>query len=278
MSESFDLKDREFRFLAKFLNEKTGIVLGDNKRPMMNSRLSRRLRALKLQNYKQYCDFIVTPEGETEMPHMVNAITTNLTKFFREKHHFEYLKNTQIPKILASQRGGSRLRIWSAGCSSGEEPYSIAMTLRETLKNIDGTDTKILATDLDTNMVSHASQGLYKIGRTVEEGLTKRQLKEYTDAKVINGNDHIQMKNNVRKLITFKQLNLLHPFPMKGPFDVVFCRNVVIYFDKDTQRTLFKKMAQLMPLGSILCIGHSENLSGVSDDFKLIGQTIYERV
>ena len=273
-----DLGNREFKFLTQFVYEKTGIVLGENKRPMLNSRLSRRLRALNISTYKEYCEYIQADHGEDEIPHMVNAVTTNLTKFFREKHHFDYLSDEYLPKILANKKGRPRVRIWSAGCSSGEEPYSIAMTLRKAIPSIDATNTKILATDLDTNMVNHGSNGLYKFGRTVEEGITKAQLVDFTDTVMQDDERHIQMKNNVRRLITFKQLNLLDEWPMRGPFDAVFCRNVVIYFDKDTQRVLFKKMARLMEPGSILFIGHSENLHGVSDDFKLIGQTIYQRV
>lgn len=259
------LTDKHFVEISKQVYELTGIVLKPEKKPMVHSRLSRRLKALNFLKYDDYLDYLNGPKREQELPHLITAITTNLTKFFRENHHFEHLKEVALPAL----RGKDRIRIWSAGCSTGEEPYSIAMTVKET-PNVSIYNLKILATDIDTQVVSHASQGLYQKA----DGISSSLKDKYCTPK----EGGVCMSNELKSLITFKQLNLLGPWPMNGPFDIVFCRNTVIYFDKPTQQKLFKKMADVMPIGTYLYIGHSENLFNVSDQFKLVGQTIYQRV
>jgi chemotaxis protein methyltransferase CheR len=265
----FAFSDRDFRFLADLANKKTGIVLSDQKRNMVYSRISRRLRALGFKTFAEYCDLISGPEGDHEIGNLVNAITTNLTHFFREKHHFEHLQKEVL--LPLQQAGGKSLRIWSAGCSSGMEPYSIAMTLKFSLRNLDMWDARILATDIDTNMLDRGMKGEYS-----EE--------EYDNipppyrANIANNGDMMVIADDLKKLIAFKHLNLLEHWPMKGSFDAIFCRNVVIYFDRPTQTTLFNRMAELLPIGGWLYIGHSENLTKVTDRFELVGRTIYRRV
>lgn len=271
----FHFSDKEFRFISKLVGERTGIVLSDAKRQMVYGRLSRRLRQLKLTKFSDYCDLLVSGH-EAELIEFTNAITTNLTAFFRENHHFEYLKETVIPELIRKNASTKRIRVWSAGCSSGEEPYSIAMCLRETIPNSKSWDIKILATDLDSNMVERGKKGIYTTERV--EGLSKSRMKKWVQQGKGDNSDKVKMSNELRDIITFKELNLMDGWPMKGPFDFMFCRNVVIYFNKDTQRELFDRYADLLVPNARLFIGHSESLNKVTDRFELLGKTIYQKV
>lgn len=262
----FPFTERDFQFLARLANSKTGIVLEANKRNMIYSRLARRLRALHLTNFSDYCRLLETNAGESEMVHLVNAITTNLTHFFRESHHFDHLK-----KHLTSLKK-TRIRIWSAGCSSGMEPYSIAMTAKEALESRK-CDIKILATDIDTNMLDRGRKGEY-----ADDEYKNIPMRYHNDVTTDDSTNTMQMDASLRNLITFNHLNLLESWPMKGPFDAIFCRNVVIYFDKATQATLFNRMATLLTDDGFLYIGHSENLNKVTNKFELIGRTIYRKL
>lgn len=271
----FHFSDKEFRFISKLVGERTGIVLSDAKRQMVYGRLSRRLRQLKLSKFSDYCD-LLTSGDEHELVEFTNAITTNLTAFFRENHHFEFLKTRVIPEVMRKNAMSKRIRVWSAGCSSGEEPYSIAMCLREMIPRNSGWDVKVLATDLDSNMVNRGKNGIYTSERV--EGLDERRLKKWVNRGKESNSDKVRMHPELREMITFKQLNLMHDWPMKGPFDFMFCRNVVIYFNKDTQRELFERYANILADNAYLFIGHSESLNKVSDRFKLLGKTIYQKV
>ena len=258
----------DFNALRALVHRVTGISLTENKRNLVYGRLSRRLRALRLCSFAAYRQLLESdPEG-AEMVEFVNAITTNLTSFFRENHHFEYLREKLLMPLSRAQHG-RRLRIWSAGCSTGEEPYSIAMSVCEVLGDNPRVDLKILATDLDSDVLNRARNGVYGDVK----GISPTLLAKYFDPK----QDKHVVKPSVAKLITFKQLNLMHELPMRGPLDVIFCRNVVIYFDKDTQRRLFLRYARLQRPGDLLFIGHSESMFKVSDAYSLIGRTIYQR-
>ena len=271
----FHFSDKEFKFISKLVGERTGIVLSDAKRQMVYGRLSRRLRQLNLKKFSEYCD-LLTSGHEGELIEFTNAITTNLTAFFRENHHFEHLKNTVLPELIRKNAHKKRMRIWSAGCSSGEEPYSIAMCVREALPKSSGWDVKILATDLDSNMVERGKKGIYTTERV--EGLTEARMKKWVKRGTGENADKVRMSQDLRDLITFKELNLMHDWPIKGPFDFMFCRNVVIYFNKDTQRELFDRYANILADDAHLYIGHSESLNTVTDRFNLLGQTIYKKV
>lgn len=267
----FAFSDRDFRFLADLANKKTGIVLSEQKRDMVYARISRRLRALGFTAFEQYCNLLQSPDGDGEIGNLVNAITTNLTHFFREKHHFEHLKKELLLPLQA--QGARKLRIWSAGCSSGMEPYSLAMTVASTLTRIDGWDARILATDIDSNMLNKGMRGEYAMDEYPNIPPACRG-----DVTCNEKQGTMQMSDELKKLIAFKHLNLLEAWPMRGPFDAIFCRNVVIYFDKPTQARLFDRMAELLEIGGWLYIGHSENLMKVTDRFELVGRTIYRRV
>lgn len=271
----FQFSDKEFKFISDLVGERTGIVLSSAKRQMVYGRLSRRLRQLKMTKFSDYCEML-TSGHEEELIEFTNAITTNLTAFFRENHHFDYLKNTVLPEVIKNNAQTKRIRIWSAGCSSGEEPYSIAMCLREALPKSTGWDVKILATDLDSNMVQRGKSGIYTAERV--EGLTPARMKKWVKKGSGENDDKVKMSDELRDLITFKELNLMEGWPIKGPFDFMFCRNVVIYFNKETQKVLFDRYADLLAPKAHLFIGHSESLNKVTDRFDLIGKTIYQKV
>ena len=273
--KEFHFSDKEFKFISKLVGERTGIVLSDAKRQMVYGRLSRRLRQLKLTKFSDYCDML-TSGHEGELIEFTNAITTNLTAFFRENHHFEHLKETVLPDLIKKNAHTKRLRIWSAGCSSGEEPYSIAMCVREVIPKSSGWDVKILATDLDSNMVQRGKDGIYTAERV--EGLTPSRMKKWVKKGTGANADKVRMSAELREMITFKELNLMEGWPIKGPFDFMFCRNVVIYFNKETQRVLFDRYADILRDDAHLYIGHSESLNKVTDRFKLLGKTIYQKV
>jgi len=272
--KEFVLSERDFNKIRTLVKDKTGINLSEGKRDMVYSRLSRRLRQLNYDSFKDYLQNLQT--DEVEIGNFINAITTNLTSFFRENHHFEYLAKTVIPSLLKSNADTGRIRIWSAGCSTGEEPYSIAMTVLDAIPDISRWDVKILATDLDTNVVAHAKAGVYAIDRVKD--LPANIKRKYFRKERGENVDTVRIAENVKQLITFKQLNLMHDWPMSGPFDLIFCRNVVIYFDKPTQRILFDRYADLLRPDGHINLGHSESLFKVSDRFKLLGNTMYQRI
>jgi chemotaxis protein methyltransferase CheR len=274
-------KEREFTFTSNFFNkirslvkEKTGIVLSEGKQDMVYGRLARRLRALDLPDFESYIKIIESGD-EDELINLVNAITTNLTSFFREEHHFGYLKNTVFPALMETNAATKKIRIWSAGCSTGEEPYSIAMTIREFFPADCGWDVKVIATDLDSNVVDTGKKGVYTLSRV--EGVSEEYKKRWMKRGKGDKSDLVKMNPELQELITFKQLNLLEGWPLKGPIDIIFCRNVVIYFDKDTQRVLFDRYANLLAADGHLFIGHSENMFNVCDRFNSLGHTIYQK-
>jgi chemotaxis protein methyltransferase CheR len=273
-AREFEFTDGDFQALRGMVKEMTGINLAESKRELVYGRVSRRLRALGLASFSSYRQLLESGDG-SELVAFCNALTTNLTSFFRESHHFDYLRDeVLIPRREAGQRG-ERMRIWSSACSSGEEPYSIAMTVAEAIPDWQRWDIKILATDLDSDILARAERGRYNAERV--KGMDPKRVSRFF-AETRDGTEPgYQIVPELAKLITFKQINLMHDLPMSGPLDVIFCRNVVIYFDKDTQRGLFSRISKLQRPGDLLMLGHSETLFKVSDDYSLIGKTIYRR-
>lgn len=271
----FSFSKEEFDKIRGIVKEHTGIVLAEGKQDMVYSRLSRRLRELRLPSFAEYLRHLKKSD-DNELLNFVNAITTNLTSFFREGHHFEYLKNELLPELMSLNQATRRIRIWSAGCSTGEEPYSIAMTIREVISEDSGWDVKILATDLDSNVLATGQKGVYPLNRV--EGVAEHYKRKWMLKGKGDSADKIKIRTNLQSMIQFKRLNLIEPWPVRGPFDFIFCRNVVIYFDKDTQRDLFYRYAEVLRPDGRLFIGHSENIFNVSDRFKLLGHTIYRRI
>ena len=273
VESEYALQDSDFRHIVKLVMDTAGIVLSEKKRAFVHGRLGRRLRILGLSDFSEYCRLLESADGESERHNLINAVTTNHTNFFREPHHFDYLAKTILPALgEARGNGPGRLRIWSAGCSTGEEPYTLAMTLRGYQPSLSGWDVKVLATDLDTNVVTHAAAGVYEAERleSIPPAYRKRYMTERTDGSAL-------MNDELRSLIMFAPLNLLETWPMRGPFDVIFCRNVVIYFDKPTQRRLFDRYADMLKPDGWLFVGHSESLMSVTNRFDLVGRTIYRR-
>jgi chemotaxis protein methyltransferase CheR len=270
----FELTDSEFKRLRELVHARTGIALSEAKRELLYGRLARRLRKLKLNSFAEYCRLVETDES-AELQELTNAITTNLTSFFREDYHFKQLSLEALPQIESKRSSARRIRLWSAGCSTGEEPYSLAIVMRETLARLAGWDIKLLATDIDSKVVATATEGVYSSDRF--KGVAPERVKSWF-REVAGRPGFLAASAELKSLITFKQLNLLDPWPVKGPFDVIFCRNVVIYFDKATQRGLFDRMADLQEPGGWLFIGHSENLLNVTRRYKLVGRTVYRRV
>jgi chemotaxis protein methyltransferase CheR len=274
----FDLTEEDFRFLARQVYDLTGIVIHERKRDMLYSRLSRRLRTLGLSSFREYCEYVSGPDRDGEIGAMINAVTTNLTHFFRESHHFDHLRDEVLPAVAAADRraGNRRLRIWSAGCSSGEEPYSIAMTVKAAPVDFSRWNARVLASDLDTDMVATAAAGRYRCADA--SGIPDELAAKYTDSVTAPGGPEVRMREALRQMIIFKQLNLMGAWPMRGPFDAIFCRNVMIYFNHPTKARLVDRFAELLRPDGWLYIGHSESLSKVSDRFQLAGRTIYRRV
>lgn len=270
----FRFSEKDFQCLRGLVRRHAGINLSEAKRDMVYSRLSRRLRALGLKRFSDYCRLIEDEDPE-ELVNFTNAITTNLTAFFREPHHFDYLAGTLLPALWAAKSDDRRLRIWSAGCSTGEEPYSIAMVVKEGLPAGETWDARILATDLDSEVLARAQAGIYAQERIA--GLPAARLRRWFLRGCGPSQEKVRVAPELQRMITFRQLNLLNAWPMKGPFDVIFCRNVVIYFDKSTQRALFDRIAGMLEIGGHLIVGHSESLYRVSDRFELIGKTIYRK-
>jgi chemotaxis protein methyltransferase CheR len=270
----FAFGNEDFEALRKLVKELTGINLSDQKRELVYGRLARRLRALHLRSFADYRDLLAS-DGGKEIAEFCNAITTNLTSFFRESHHFDYLREQVLLPRLNDRSASRRLRIWSAGCSTGEEPYSLAMTILESIPDLRTWDIKILATDLDSDVLSRARRGVYAADRVRNLG-AQRLTRFFVERRGRDGPCY-EVAPDLVSLITFKQLNLMHPLPMKGPLDAIFCRNVVIYFDKDTQRELFARVAHLQRPGNLLFLGHSESLFKVSESYSPIGKTIYRR-
>jgi chemotaxis protein methyltransferase CheR len=270
----FEFGDDDFQALRKLVREVTGISLSEQKRELVYGRLARRLRALNLRTFREYRALLSQDDGR-ELVQFCNAITTNLTAFFREPHHFEHLKKDVLGELLKKPPANRRVRIWSAGCSTGEEPYSIAMSVLEAVPDIERWDIRILATDLDSDVLEKARRGIYTADRL--QTLSPERRQRFFEPCSGTREPSFQVRPEVARLLTVKQLNLMHPFPMKGPLDVVFCRNVVIYFDKDTQRELVARLSRLQRPGDLLFLGHSETLFKVSTDYTLIGRTIYRR-
>jgi chemotaxis protein methyltransferase CheR len=271
----FDFTQADFDSLRSLVKAQSGITLGEAKRELVYGRVSRRLRALGFSAFSDYRRMLAGPEGQTEMIEFINAVTTNLTSFFRESHHFDFLRDDYLRARAADARGSRRIRIWCSAASTGEEPYSIAISIAEAIPDWDRWDIKILATDLDTNVLETCRAGEYAEDRV--RGMQKARLERFFDVAGERSDRRYRIKPELASMISFRQLNLMHPLPMKGPIDIIFCRNVIIYFDKETQRALFTRIAPLQRAGDVLILGHSESLLQVSDAWTLMGKTIYRK-
>ncbi len=266
-AREFAFSDAHFKAVRDAVRQHAGIQLSDAKRELVYGRLRKRLRALGIDSFDRYLSILSEP-GSREFTDFVNALTTNHTSFFREAHHFEYLEQLLIERLAFGQK---RFRIWSSACSTGQEPYSIAITVAKVLGRRRDVDAKILATDIDTNVLARASTGCYRADVLNEEelGYMRPHLLPQDDGGWC-------VRDELRALISFKQLNLLEPWPVHSPFDVIFCRNVVIYFDNATKLQLVDQFADLLPAHGRLFMGHAESLVNARK-LKLVGRTAYAR-
>lgn len=268
----FEYTRDDFDVLRKMSNDHSGIIVADDKFDMFYSRLSKHVRRLGLTSFADYCA-LLSGDNASEFSEFINSITTNLTAFFREMHHFDYLSGTVIPQLLKANAATRSIRIWSAGCSTGEEPYSIAMTFLDNLPR--GWDVKILATDLDTQVLLTAAKGIYSAERI--KGLPATLLQNWFMKSKPGQMELVKVKPELQSIVRFRQLNLMGDWPMRGPFDVIFCRNVLIYFDKSTKIRLARRFSEILADNSHLFIGHSESLYQLTSKFQLIGNTIYQK-
>jgi chemotaxis protein methyltransferase CheR len=275
-AQSFSITEKEFNLFRDIIYRQTGIQMTEKKRNLIVARLSKRLRALNLSNFSEYYEYLNTSfDAPDELNNLINRITTNKTDFFREKHHFDFLVNEIFPSFIDSARksGARRLRIWSAGCSSGEEPYSIAMTVADFFKDERGWDLKILATDLDTDILMKAAKGVYS-----SQQITPVPI-NYLSKYFVRTSQGYEVSPHIKAMIAFRRLNLMDPsFPMKKPFDIIFCRNVMIYFDEETRKDLVKKYYSHLSDNGYMFVGHSESLMYMKHLFKFLKHTVYIKV
>jgi chemotaxis protein methyltransferase CheR len=247
----------DFRQIAQMLHAHAGIALNEGKAALVYSRLAKRLRMLGLRSFREYCALVEGVDGVDERQAMTAALTTNVTRFYREPHHFDDLRDRVMPELAARARAGGRVRLWSAACSNGQEPYSMALTVLSALPEAAELDVRILATDIDPNMVAQGHAGVYS-----EEALEPAPATLWR--KYFDRADRGQWVAGaqLKRLVAFRELNLIGDWPMRGRFDVIFCRNVVIYFDDATQERVWSRFTPMMTPGATLYIGHSERVSG----------------
>ncbi|QTA81685.1 Chemotaxis protein methyltransferase [Desulfonema limicola] len=267
---SAELTETQFKKISQIVYQLCGINLKDGKQALVRARLMKRLRALKMNSFDEYMKYLDHDSNKKELSYMVDVMTTNKTNFFREPEHFNYLCDKILPFTKSR-----RMRFWTAACSSGEESFSLGMLLRENISDIDTRDIKILATDISMKMLDKARAAVY--GEELVRDIPPLFLQKYFNKKKQGTANVYQIKDNVRKMIQFGWLNLMDPWPMKGPFNVIFCRNVMIYFDRPTQQRLINRLWELLEPGGHLFVGHSEGLSAVSHKFHYVRPAVYKK-
>ncbi|WP_158814920.1 protein-glutamate O-methyltransferase CheR [Methylocapsa sp. S129] len=256
----FPFTNEDFNRIAVLLRRESGIHLRESKATLVYSRLAKRLRALRIESFRQYCK-LVAVDGE-ERVNMLAALTTNVTRFFREPHHFEHLKTRVLPPLLEAARQGAPVRLWSAGCSSGQEAYSIALAILSLMPDAASRDIKILATDIDPYMVAKGRVGAY--GAAELRDVPLEMKRRWFEAVPGEARGFLRVNDDLRALVAFRELNLIGDWPMRGQFHAIFCRNVVIYFEEATQSQLWSRILPLLSPGGWLYIGHSERVSGAA--------------
>lgn len=270
------LKEREFNRFSKFIYDEVGIKLPPAKKIMVEARLQKRLKALGILSFEEYADYVFSDTGKRdEIIHLIDVVTTNKTDFFREPAHFDYLVKKAIPALMESRNTGHRapLKIWSAGCSTGEEPYTMAMVLSEFETENPGFQSAILATDISTQVLAKARNAIYAEDRvdTIPLHIKKKYLLKSRDKQ----KGLIRIAPQLRSMVQFRRLNFMEDFGMKEQMDIIFCRNVIIYFDKQTQERLLNKFCKQLVKGGYLFLGHSETLNGLNVPLTPVASTVY---
>lgn len=270
------LSDKQFDYVLELIYKLTGIAMTASKRLLVERRIMSRMEALSLPTFEDYAELLKRGDP-TEVELFTNAVTTNLTSFFRENHHFDFLQKTFLPEQIKRKNNGDRkIRLWSAGCSTGEEPYSIAMALRESMPDIDAWDVKVLCTDIDSEVLAKCEAGVYTTDRV--EGMSEQRVKKWFQQGSGDQDRFVKVKPCLRDLLVFRRLNLMQQWPLSGKFDLIFCRNVMIYFDKPTQQKLVDQFSNHLVPNGYLIVGHSESLVRNTTDFELLGRTVYKKV
>lgn len=271
------LDEELFLRISEFIYQHCGINLHDGKKELVHARLSKRLRHSNFDNFYDYVEHVFNNPDDKEFSLFIDSLSTNLTSFFREEQHFDLMTGNFLPKIIKKKEkeNNFKLRLWSAGCSSGQEAYSIAMTLREAIKD-SRWDIKILATDISKTMLQAAANGLYEETKISQIPADIRN--KYFKKQITKGQKCFQASESLKSMIIFKHLNLMDEWPITGPVDFILCRNVMIYFDKPTQQKLVNKFWKLLSSGGVLFTGHSESLTGINHAFKYISPTVYMKV
>lgn len=273
--QTMAINEDDFAYIQWLISSHTGIRLADTKRDMVNSRLSKRIRVLNLNSVNDYCNYL-RRNKDTEILNLVNAITTNQTSFFREAHHFDYINNIIFPELLIRNETERRIKIWSAGCSTGEEAYTLGILANDFQVVNPGWSIQILATDIDTEVLEHAKKGVYYIDSI--KNIPKVIVKRYFLRGKNNKKDQIMVKDVLKDVIQFRKLNLIDEWPIRHKFDIIFCRNVLIYLGKEKRNQTLKKFFDLLSNSGHLFLGHSESLHNLTDSFKLVGNSIYKKV
>ncbi|MFV2033752.1 MAG: protein-glutamate O-methyltransferase CheR [Halocynthiibacter sp.] len=269
-TREFEFTSGNFQVISDVIRKEAGINLSATKDSLAYSRLANRLRALKMSSFTEYCRLISGPGGADERLELLSALTTNVTRFFREPHHFEDLASVLLPGLVRRARSGGTIRIWSAGCSTGEEPYSLAMTILAAMPDAAKFDVRILATDIDPRVLNHAGAALFSDQSL--SGLSDERKSKFFRRE----SDRWRVSKEVCELVTFGRLNLMEKLPMRGPFDAIFCRNVAIYFDRLVQQDLWTRFAEKLAEHGRLYIGQSERVTGpVETSLKPVGVTTY---
>jgi chemotaxis protein methyltransferase CheR len=266
-----EISSQQFDRIIRLVYQISGIDLHEGKEELVKARLLKRLRELNVPNFNQYLKYINSDKSGTELRAMVDVLTTNKTNFFREAEHLDFLRDEIIPRF-----GKGPVRIWSAGCSSGEEPYSIAIILCEAIPDIGKRDIRILATDISDRMIEQARHGLYD-SETLKTVPPRLKLKYFNRVEVKTGHRYI-VAPQLRSMVSFAKLNLMEEWPMRGLFDVIFCRNVMIYFDKPTQENLVRRFWSSLREGGYLLVGHSESLTFLTQDYIYLKPAIYQKI
>lgn len=274
---STQLSDSDFRRFSQLVYEKCGINLHHGKKELVRARLGRRLQETGCKDFKAYYKFVTQEDSEQELAKMLDAISTNLTSFFREVKHFDFLKRVIFPTHVTRKdtARSAKLRFWSAGCSTGEEPYSLAILLLEHFGKSSRSDMKILATDISTKVLEQAKRGVYPAARL--EKIPISIIRKYFHRGYGRHEGYFRVKPVLREMIEFKRINLIEPLPFKESFDLILCRNVMIYFDKTTRQALANKLYHVLRDGGYFLIGHSETLTGIDHRFTYIRPSIYQK-
>ena len=269
------LSDAVFQKFSSLVYQKAGIYLKAEKKELLNARLGKRLRALGMDSFADYYDYVVRDSSGEELVQMIDVVSTNFTSFFRENSHFELLVSRVLPELTSRVGGKKEVVIWSAASSSGEEPYTIALVSEDFFEKKPDWNYRILATDISTRVLAHAKRGVYSSDRVTK--VPNNYLKKYFQRGVGEAAGNVRLKEPIRRRISFERFNLMDDFPWNATLDVIFCRNVMIYFNRETQQELVNKFYRALAPGGYLFIGHSESISSLQHQFAQIASTAYQK-